>query len=831
MNPTPRTSRPSVATRPRQPLVRAPEPAARTRRQAASARRSLSAWFATALLLLLTPVALGTPPAAGLSTAELLVDLARDHALGRGGPRNVADVLHLRTLLRAAARLDPSLADAHAWLYELAVLAEDAESGGAALERLVRADPSHAGAFARWLELRLGALATPEDRIDALRALAAEDRPNELQSLLHARLGDVLLETGDRAGAGVALDRALALDTDHPDALLFALNLLDPQAPLPARLRATLRALHANPLRADLAWHVGDLLAQRGDALDAQAFYDYAVRVGESSGATLAPEQLARLAENLVDSGQLDRARTAAQRAAGTEAAPASTLFLLHWLLTRRGPSADADALRARLAERFAALRDPADWSVRELADAAWFHCIIDPQPQRALMLSEAAIRRAPDDPYVTRVHGWALADNLRAALAERTLMRVAGRDPFAAYRLAKLLADAGDAAAPRRVVLSLQSIPRAGPAHDWLKTLGPLPTTQPARRGDDALEPLTGFDRELLSYADRLPRDVVAEVTLDQSNHEPGDPWWATFALHNRGSVPITLGPDGLINPVFLVSFRVEGGRERELSNLMTVSLDRVRVLRPGQTVRLRRTLNVGPLRRTARLNPQQLLRVTLNAVLDPVELPDGRWEPTAHGQRLKPVVFNRIPAHTERAALEALYEAIDSGPADARHAALERCAQLLSESQRAAREQLDYEPAPVSADRLYHELLTALAANDWETRARTLDALQIVGLDVAMLRAVRQCAEHPHWLVRLMAIRLLARQGASEAAPFARIADQDKDALVRDLAQSYLLEWGARKPTTRPVATAPARATDAPPHRDPARLDDPPRAASTPP
>ncbi|MGE0479817.1 MAG: hypothetical protein AB7Q17_05030 [Phycisphaerae bacterium] len=766
-------------------------------------------------------------PAPTLSTAQLLVDLARDHALRGGGPRTAADVLHVRTLLRAAARLDPSLGDTHAWLYELAVLSEDAESGRAALECLVRADPSHAGAFARWLDLRLAELTTPEDRIDALRALAADNRPNELQALLHTRLGDVLLQTGDRAAAGVALDRALALDADHPDALLFALKLLEPEAPHAARLRPTLRALHANPLRADLAWQVADLLAQRGDTLDAQAFFDYAVRVGESAGTTLGPEQLARLAENLVSSGQLDRARTAAQRAAATDAAPASTLFLLHWLLTRRGPSAEADALRTRLAERFAEMRDPADWSVRELADAAWFHCTIDAQPQRALMLSESAIHRAPDDPYVTRVHGWALADNLRSALAERTLMRVAGRDPFAAYRLAKLLADGGDAAAPRRIVLSLQSIPRAGPAHELLKSLGPLPTTQPARRGEDALEPLTGFDRELLSYADRLPRDVVADITPEQSNFEPADPWWATFSLTNRGSVPITLGPDGLINPVFLVSFRIDGGRERELPNLITVSLDRARVLRPGQTIRVRRTLNVGPLRRTARLNPQQLLRVTLNALLDPVELPDGRWEPTAHGQRLKPVVFNRIPAHTERAALEALYAAIDDGPPDARHLAIERCAQLLSESQRASREQLDYEPAPVSADRLYHELLTALDTSDWETRARALDALQVVGLDLAMLRAVRQCAEHPHWLVRLFALRLLARQGAGESGAFARVADKDRDALVRDLAQSYLLEWGARKPTTQPVT--PAHVADPLPDRDAGTDRNPPRAGTT--
>ena len=87
-----------------------------------------------------------------LTTAQLLVDLARDHALLRGGTQTDADVLHVKTLLRAAVRLDPKLVDAHAWLYELAMLADDREEAAAVLERLVAADPTRRGRSRRWLD-------------------------------------------------------------------------------------------------------------------------------------------------------------------------------------------------------------------------------------------------------------------------------------------------------------------------------------------------------------------------------------------------------------------------------------------------------------------------------------------------------------------------------------------------------------------------------------------------------------------------------------------------------------------------------------------------------
>jgi len=51
------------------------------------------------------------------TTAELLVDLARDYGLAQRGRQTAADVQHVQALLRAALRLDPQQGDAYVLLY------------------------------------------------------------------------------------------------------------------------------------------------------------------------------------------------------------------------------------------------------------------------------------------------------------------------------------------------------------------------------------------------------------------------------------------------------------------------------------------------------------------------------------------------------------------------------------------------------------------------------------------------------------------------------------------------------------------------------------------
>jgi hypothetical protein len=229
--------------------------------------------------------------------------------------------------------------------------------------------------------------------------------------------------------------------------------------------------------------------------------------------------------------------------------------------------------------------------------------------------------------------------------------------------------------------------------------------------------------------------------------------------------------------------------------------------VLRPGETVRLRRTIEPGPLRRASRLTPQRLQRIELRAILDPVQASDGTWRAGATGQALRTVTFNRVPVGAGTNQMNSLFAALTGEEDDSRFRAIEVMAQLLGEAQRAARQQLGYKAEAVPYARLRQALLAGLGSSSWETRVRTLDSLHVCGLDAEMVAAVQSCLEHDQGVVRLMALRLLARQG-SAARDLAQRMSQDDDPLVRDFAKALLSEWGAAatsSPATQRATASP--------------------------
>ena len=765
-----------------------------------------------------------------LTTAQLLVDLARDYGLTVRGHQTEADVQHVRTLLEAAVRLDPKQGDAYMWLYELARLEGDPVGAARALNGLLEAEPTHQGAFALWLAAGTRVQQTAEKRAEWLQAVAGSHRPPAMLALVHVELARLALERLDVPAARTELDRALELEPACLEAATLALHTLGEDAAPTDRLRAALRVLQLNPLSLESAWRVALLLNDYGYADEAGRFYDFVrdVHAHGDNRATLPGNLLLDMARNRLARDRLDEAIELARQAVNDPATAAEAGMALYYLLQRKGLAGEATEVRQALGRRFALLTAPEEWPPSEVAQAAWFYCTLDPQPHLALPRAESAAERAGDSAFAQRVLGWAQALNLKTDAARRTLEPIATRDPFAAYMLARLLHDAGEEGASRRILENIDPPPICGAALDLIATLRPpvnsagaasqaesqpttAPTSQPAavppataavrQRFPEIERVLAGFDNELLKFVLAPGKYVEAQITLDDLGPAPGEPWLVTYSLTNRGPFPITLGPGGMLNPVFVVSLTMEGDQQRRYPALLNPSVDAVRVLYPGQMVRLRRTIDVGPPRYVSRQTPQQLQRVTLQALLDAERGPDGQWRPSLGGQVLRPVYFNRVPMATGREALVALFSALAGDSNAARVRAIEVVAELLGERQRADLKKLGYDPAPVPAERLRAALLSLLGSESWELRVRTLDGLQVVGLDQELLGAVEQCAEHSHWLVRMMAMRVLARQGPTFAERAASIARNDPDELVRALAESYVNRWAqpASAPTTQ--------------------------------
>lgn len=735
------------------------------------------------------------------STAELLVDLARDHALQRRGEQTEADVLRISALLRGASRLDERLADAYQWRYELAELGGDHGLAAKMLQKWVELDPLHQGVFDRWLRAGLRTNQTIESREAWLvRCLNAVSRSLQLQAAVYVRLAELGLQRMDLEYAEAQVELARTLDPFHPEAAVLGLAVLPADASADERLKAALAALRVDPLDFELSWQIALLLDEHDLTDNAELFYDHAIELyrRQSQTETLPGLYSYQLSRKALRRGEVEEAIRLAREAMRTDAAliPEVGMYL-HWLYEQAGRPNDATALKEAFAERFAAIRDPAEWPVNEVAQAAWFYSTIDPQPQRALRLAEDASGRAVGDPFAARVLGWALAANLRYAEAQRVLRRISGEDAYAAYRLAKLLREEGDAAGAERVIGALEEVPAAGPARALVDELGVgVPATQPSRGvRTRLLEAVAGFDPEVFLFHEHPERFLKAEISFEDRAPAVGEPWVGVFTLTNRGEVPISLGPDWMTNPVMLLSFEMEGDKDRSYPQLMTVAVDRVRVLRPGQTVKVRQTLDVGPLRQAARQTPQQLQRVSVRGILDPVRGRDGGWRPGVAGQEVGPAYMNRLPMPTSREVLHAVFSALGSESKLARFRAVEVIAELLGERQRAEFGRLNYRPQPVPADRLYQSLMGGLGDESWEMRVRTLAALDVIGLDAAMLGGVESCLEHPHWLVRMMALGVVARRGTEAREVVGRLASDDPDALVRDYAKSLLMGWSEKK------------------------------------
>ncbi|MCG3125655.1 MAG: hypothetical protein CHACPFDD_00480 [Phycisphaerae bacterium] len=757
---------------------------------------------------LVSPLTWGQTRAAVLPTSRWLVDVARDEALARrADPPMASDVRQLAALLKAAGRIDPMLPDPPRWLYELYSVAGDVTQAEAALREFVRLDTDNLAALQNWLALGdVGAANLEDRRSTLLKLLEADPKPVvPIAAAIHAHAAQIDFQRLDRDRARMQLDRALALDAHQPLALMLRLDSLEPGARPVPRLKAALDVLRVNPLHVEAAWRAAEVLDAAGLSEHASRFFQHAVDVHRRStgDGDVPPDALLTLALSCVRRDDLAGAIEHVQRAIAAEPEHFDARMFLHWLLEKAGRGEDALALRRKMAEGLSRVAegDPAE----RVAQAAWFYCTIDVQPERALRLAQAAAKALPAEPFAIRTLGWALALNRRYEQAQQTLLRVSAVDPFAAYQLARLMLDGDNESGARKLLETLQNPPTAGPAFDLLASLGiTLPAASTKARQAELLEVLDDFDRSTLEYLADPARFVSAELSVENSAPGSAEPWWIVLKLSNRSSTPLALGPGGALDPVLMLSFKMSGDRDRVMDNLLTIRFERESLLNPGQTITFRQTIDLGPLRRASRASPQQLQRVTMDALLDPQRAADGSWGPSAGGQRLGAVYFNRLPAKVDPDTVRDLIKSAADGELLERLAAIETCAQLLGERQRRDTGRLSYEPEYVPAARLAAALLAALEADDWQVRTRALEAATLIGFDRQMLAAVKHNLKHEHWLVRLMAARLLGeREGAPFAATAEALARDDPDELVRDYAAGITARL--RRPPTSQTANPP--------------------------
>lgn len=756
--------------------------------------KTLISWLSVTLALLTLAPAVQAKHGDALPTSQLLVDLARDHLLRHANEATPADLAYAETLLEAAQRLDPASVDAARGRFELATARGDADATRAALDDLIKVHPEDADAWLRWIELGVQASQSYEAQRAWLEGQLARATTPEIRALVHTELARRAWLRLDRGECARQLKLAQDACPRCVEPALMALRTVAADSDTLARLQPALRAVAANPLRDDVLWSIGAMLDHLGLSTDAYDFY-IAARTGRlrtTGVGELTPEQWSVLAANAFVRGDEDACVFFARQAAELSEASRLPMMELLWYQRRLGRPDEARAAESLLDAWYEKLTNRRAAAPIEFAEAAWYALRFRDDAPRALQLINRAIKERRPSPFAQRVLGFSLAANGDTDAAIAALERVADMDAWAALRLLRLR---GTATAPtvagERATINPESIPAAGTLREFAVSQGMAPTTQPAAT-QQARALLADFPRQALKFAEDPSRVLAIGLDVEDPNPTPGEPWWATFEIRNNGMHAVALGPTGVAQPMFSVTLRLEGVQRHFWPNYLTVRLNEGVLLRPGESLKKRVTLDVGPVRRIIRAAPQHVQHTTIQAVFDPVFYSDGAVNPGPAGQFGEFCSVSRSPAPVTSTAFHAAFQSLRLPTSLSAMRTIDAFAQLEGERQRAALGRLRYKPSEIPHERIRGALIDGLRRGGWELKARGLISLDVAGFDQQLWDAVRACTTDDHWLCRMMALRLTLRQRDAGLALAKQLAAEDADPLVRKFAAACVERFG---------------------------------------
>jgi len=401
----------------------------------------------------------------------------------------------------------------------------------------------------------------------------------------------------------------------------------------------------------------------------------------------------------------------------------------------------------------------------------------------------------------VRRVLGWAKLGSGDAAGAEKILAPLAEDDPYAAVGLARARLAQGKKAEAVQALRQAESERYFGPAHDQavdlLGELGESPANRPDRSA--VLRELEAFDRSVLRFYDEPERSLKLGVSVGSGTVPFGDSMRCTITLTNIGSYPVTLGADGMVNaPQVLVSVKGTWPGAPASDAYLTVSLMRRSVLLPGEAITVREPLALGSLQAFLESEPQRDIPLEFSFVFDPVLDDRGRWGSRLPGIATEPVRITRKGVDATAPGLKSRLADLQSGSEAQRCGSALVMAALLGERHRAEAAGVDYTVRLIDAAAVRGAVFRALDDPSPLVRAAATDALVLVPLDEAVIEAVAPRLSDGNFLVRMMAVDLLANaQGSLFAPVLDRLGRDDGDPLVRELCRLYHAASASSQPT----------------------------------
>jgi tetratricopeptide (TPR) repeat protein len=766
-------------------------------------------------------------------------------------------------LLKGAVRLDPNEVRFARLLAEAALQAGDeatAIDAYQAINRLERGN--NAVAQIRLLDLYSGRMETADARLRYLIGDADQHKgvygstsvASEVRAHAAFLASQVYFERAQTSEGMRMIEEALRLFPLSPEALKAKYELTGGGGATPReRVALLLQMLNSNPCQPGVMARVAQELADVGMHEQALNWYNVAVTLTRAVGRGITPQDLDRLAAQLVITGGTPLAREIAaanlqQNARNVDAA------MINVLIARRG--GDEEALKKALgdAEQALILRavnvgqqmrgepvttQPSDQPVNvdvpgdikrlqesgdanltaeyasTLADLAWLRVYFQQNGQGAAQVIAQLRQLLPADSVtLARLEGWAFLVAGQAQEAQSKLSAVADRDPLAQLGMIRLTEKDN----PERATEEARKLMDDNPSgllgaiiHDALRDkrlklpAGQQPPLSPA--GHEVKAELDRFPKDWLDFIQQPDKFYLIRCEPVKVEHLYGEPVVARVIVKNTGNHDITVGPDGAIRPDLWFDVQVRGALNDFVQGVTFDRFSQQVVLRPGQA--MEQTVRVDQDRLLQLLNARASLTLPLFyfVVTNPLSTsisiapgPGGQRQSffrTVH--RVGLAVDHKAFNNTVMATLGEL----NNGTADRKLRALQKLGWFA----------IIFPQMPEEADRAKSaEVLGHMhkLTNDPNPVVRAWAGYVMARLSVVTAEqrqaVIKEMLEDPSWEARMLGTLLVQgmdpAQWKTVAGP---LAEGDPDPLVREIADA-VIDFADNPAATQPATTQPA-------------------------
>jgi tetratricopeptide (TPR) repeat protein len=560
-----------------------------------------------------------------------------------------------RLLIDRACALDPSNGEYWRLAMESAELAQDKAALRTALSNYLKIDPADDAAQWRLIQLLIDDQQTAKDRITTYERLLPS---NQLSRGLRSRIAHAAAvlkrDSGDLTGYAQLLKQAITLDEANPQAAAEAYALLTERNAPPADVaQALFNLAMANPTDPSVTGQVAATMLRAGQYRRAVEWFEatgglwtYRGAPDPSSAVLMSADWALALwgAERTGEAAKMLEGFAAAVRGTDPKALlPVAISSLTVAVQSAQKNEAAAASAFGELEAVLSGIIQNAPEDAGPLVDLIWAHVLFN-RKLEAVGALMSRLEKLPgvDATVLARLRGWWLIRQGKKDEAAKQLVPIAVNDGLADFGLCLL--ESGDTA---QRIAHLNRVFAAAPgtmigvmADRMIRELGGR-----GQPGGEALA-IARLEQQLPDKVRRAASSplqfVILKLRSVRTDLRYGEPIDMDVELTNVSGMPLSMGPDGVINGSCVLStgLTLRGKVAPNRANSV-VRLDRRLRLEPGASVTVRAPVDIEPVASILNDLPTESLLLRISGVLHAVPRQGGGFTPGLLGstQTEKPV------------------------------------------------------------------------------------------------------------------------------------------------------------------------------------------------